>query len=406
MSARRKSNGAGCTPSKQLDESVGFGRSPAKPAFRIASSLFRQRKTPRIEASSCSEVSQLVVSAVSRRYGRTLALDNVSLTLGPGEILAVLGASGCGKSTLLRLVAGLDAPDAGEIAIGDRCVAGRGRNEPPATRGVGLMFQDYALFPHLTVLANVRFGLAHLSGQEAMRVARERLDQVGLAHRADSYPGTLSGGEAQRVALARALAPRPRLLLLDEPFSNLDAGNREHVRADTLAVLRRDRIGAILVTHDPAEAVAFADRIALMHQGRIVQCGSAEALYNVPKTPFAARALGEIIEIPGRAADGHVTTPLGPLPRPDAVPDGAVRVCLRPEAIRLGSAGEGVPALLLSQAFAGPRLRLDFSVAGLDAPLRLHLPPEAIPGEPASINLVPHRAYIFPPSGRGEAAKE
>lgn len=346
--------------------------------------------------------SRLAVSGVSRRYGRTLALDDVSLTLGPGEILAVLGASGCGKSTLLRLVAGLDAPDSGEIAIGGRCVAGRGRNEPPETRGVGLMFQDYALFPHLTVLANVRFGLAHLSGSEARRVARERLDQVGLAHRADSYPGTLSGGEAQRVALARALAPRPRVLLLDEPFSNLDAGTREHVRADTLAVLRRDGTGAILVTHDAAEAVAFADRIALMNRGRIVQCDSAEVLYDSPATPFAARALGEIIEIPGRAADEHVATPLGPLPRPDDVPDGAVRVCLRPEAIRLVPAGEGVPAAVLGRAFAGANLRLDLSVAGLDGPLRLHLPPEAVAGDRVGIHLRPARAYVFPDSGQGE----
>jgi iron(III) transport system ATP-binding protein len=372
--------------------------------------VFRRRKTSPTDASpgagSGPAAGQLAVSGVSRRYGRTLALDNVSLTLGPGEILAVLGASGCGKSTLLRLIAGLDAPDAGEIAFGDRRVAGRGRNAPPASRGVGLMFQDYALFPHLTVLANVRFGLAHLRGADARDIARERLDQVGLAHRADSYPGTLSGGEAQRVALARALAPRPRVLLLDEPFSNLDAGTRERVRADTLAVLRRDGIGAILVTHDAAEAVACADRIVLMHRGRIVQSGSAEALYAAPATPFAARALGEIIEIPGRAVDGHVATPLGTLPRPDAVPEGAVKVCLRPEAIRLGPAGAGVPARILGRAFAGPRLRLDIAVAGLGAPLRLDLPPEAVPGEQVGIELLPGRAHVFPLPDRAQVLSD
>jgi iron(III) transport system ATP-binding protein len=368
--------------------------------------MFRRRSTRTIEGTPGPAASRLTVSGVSRRYGRTPALDNVSLTLGSGEILAVLGPSGCGKSTLLRVIAGLDAPDAGAIAVGDRRVAGLGRNEPPATRGVGLMFQDYALFPHLTVLANVRFGLAHLSGSEARRTARERLAQVGLAQRADSYPGTLSGGEAQRVALARALAPRPRVLLLDEPFSNLDAGTRERVRDDTRAVLRRDSIGAILVTHDAAEAVAFADRVALMHRGRVVQCGRAEELYDAPATPFAARALGEIIEIPGRAADGHVTTPLGPLPRPDAVPDGAVRVCLRPEAIRLGPAGEGVPASVLHRAFAGPRLRLDLAVAGLDAPLRLHLPPEAVPGDRVGVHMVTAGAHIFPSSGHIEGNAE
>ncbi|WP_232627981.1 ABC transporter ATP-binding protein [Methylobacterium sp. Leaf118] len=347
-------------------------------------------------------MSGLDVAKVTRRFGRTLALDDVSLSLGPGEILAVLGASGCGKSTLLRLIAGLDVADSGEIAVGDRRVAGRGCHEPPETRGVGLMFQDYALFPHLTVLANVRFGLAHLPGAEARRVAEERLAQVGLAHRADSYPGTLSGGEAQRVALARALAPRPRVLLLDEPFSNLDAGTREHVRADTLAVLRRDGIGAILVTHDSAEAIAFADRIALMHRGRVVQCDSPERLYDAPRSPFAARALGDIIEIPGQAVDGLVTTALGPLPRPASMPDGAVRVCLRPEAIRLGPVGEGVTATVLGRAFAGAHLRLDLVVAGRDAPLRLHVPPEAAPGDRVGIHLLPARAYIFAETPPGE----
>ena len=336
-----------------------------------------------------------MVSDISRRYGRTLALDAVSLTLEPGEILAVLGASGCGKSTLLRLVAGLDAPDAGEIAIGGRCIAGRGRNEPPATRGVGLMFQDYALFPHLTVLANIRFGLVRIPGEEGRRVAYERLDQVGLAHLAHSYPHTLSGGEAQRVALARALAPRPRILLLDEPFSNLDAGTREHVRTDTLAVLRRDGIGAILVTHDADEAVAFADRIALMNQGRVVQSGGAKALYDAPISPFAARALGEIIQMPGWVAEDRVATPLGSLPRPATFADGAVTVCLRPEAILLGPAGEGVPARVLARAFAGPRQRLDILVDGLAAPLRLLLPPEAAPGERVGIHLSPRQAHVF-----------
>jgi len=216
-----------------------------------------------------------------------------------------------------------------------------------------------------------------------------------LAHRADSYPGTLSGGEAQRVALARALAPRPRVLLLDEPFSNLDAGNRDRVRADTLAVLRRDRTGALLVTHDAAEAVAFANRIVLIHRGRIVQSGTPEAIYGAPETPFAARALAEIIEIPGRAAADRIATPLGPLPRPAALPDGDVTVCLRPEAIRLkasrGPAGNGGRASVLGLA-----------VTGLDAPLRLHLPPAAVPGDEVGIHLVPEQAHIFPAAGASE----
>lgn len=338
---------------------------------------------------------RLAVEAVSRRYGRALALDDVSLTLAAGEIMAVLGDSGCGKSTLLRLIAGLDEPDAGEIRIDGRPVAGGGRSVPPEVRGVGLMFQDYALFPHLTVLANVRFGLRRLGRAEARRVALERLSEVGLADRAACYPATLSGGEAQRVALARALAPRPRVLLLDEPFSNLDAGTRERVRADTVAVLRQAGASAILVTHDAAEAVEVSDRIALMRRGRVIQCGTAEALYRSPRSPAAARALGTIVEIPGHASGGGIETPLGPLPRPSSIQDGAVRVCLRPEAIRIGPAGEGRSSRVLRRTFAGPTLRLDLAVEGLDAPLKLSLPADAAATDIVGISLIADNAFVF-----------
>ena len=368
-----------------------------------ASLLFLRRKTAppppsrhadALAASSSS--ARLDIRGVSRRYGRTLALDDVSLSLSPGEILAVLGDSGCGKSTLLRLVAGLDAPDAGEIRIDGRRVAGRGGDEPPETRGVGLMFQDYALFPHLTVLANIRFGLSHLSVAQARAVARERLAEVGLAGREESYPATLSGGEAQRVALARALAPRPRVLLLDEPFSNLDAGTRERVRADTLAVLRQDGISAILVTHDAAEAVEFADRIALMRGGRLIQCDTAETLYRAPVDPFAAKALGEIVTVAGLASGGRLTTPLGTVRLPAPAPEGAVQVCLRPEAIRIVPPGEGVPGRVLRRSFAGASTRIDVDVAGLDAPLRLTAASDDVVEDRVDLSLVEGRVFVFP----------
>lgn len=368
-----------------------------------ASLLFLRRKTAppppsrhadALAASSSS--ARLDIRGVSRRYGRTLALDDVSLSLSPGEILAVLGDSGCGKSTLLRLVAGLDAPDAGEIRIDGRRVAGRGGDEPPETRGVGLMFQDYALFPHLTVLANIRFGLSHLSGAQARAVARERLAEVGLAGREESYPATLSGGEAQRVALARALAPRPRVLLLDEPFSNLDAGTRERVRADTLAVLRQDGISAILVTHDAAEAVEFADRIALMRGGRLIQCDTAETLYRAPVDPFAAKALGEIVTVAGLASGGRLTTPLGTVRLPAPAPEGAVQVCLRPEAIRIVPPGEGVPGRVVRRSFAGASTRIDVNVAGLDTPLRLTAASDDVVEDRVELSLVEGRVFVFP----------
>ena len=368
-----------------------------------ASLLFLRRKTAppppsrHADAQAASSSSaRLDICGVSRRYGRTLALDDVSLSLSPGEILAVLGDSGCGKSTLLRLVAGLDAPDAGEIRIDGRRVAGRGGDEPPEIRGVGLMFQDYALFPHLTVLANIRFGLSHLSVAQARAVARERLAEVGLAGREESYPATLSGGEAQRVALARALAPRPRVLLLDEPFSNLDAGTRERVRADTLAVLRQDGISAILVTHDAAEAVEFADRIALMRGGRLIQCDTAETLYRAPVDPFAAKALGEIVTVAGLASGGRLTTPLGTVRLPAPAPEGAVQVCLRPEAIRIVPPGEGVPGRVLRRSFAGASTRIDVDVAGLDAPLRLTAASDDVVEDRVDLSLVEGRVFVFP----------
>jgi iron(III) transport system ATP-binding protein len=350
----------------------------------------RERAVPQGEGPA-----RLEVAGVSRRFGRTLVLDRVSLSLAAGEILVVLGASGCGKSTLLRLVAGLDRPDAGTVRVDGRVLAGPGIDVPAEARGIGLMFQDYALFPHLTVLANVRFGLNRLPAEESRAVALERLREVGLAQRAESYPGDLSGGEAQRVALARSLAPRPRVLLLDEPFSNLDAGTRERVRADTVAVLRRTGTSAILVTHDAAEAVEVADRIALMRGGRFVQAGTAESLYRAPESPFAARALGAIVEIPGRATGGRIETPLGPLPAPPAIPRGAVRVCLRPEAIRLLPAGEGVPARVLKMGFAGHAVRLDLAVEGLDAPLRITVPPECEATQTVGLALVAERALVF-----------
>ncbi len=236
-----------------------------------------------------SRPAALAVEELACRFGRVQALAGVSLTVRPGEVMALLGDSGCGKSTLLRVVAGLEAPQAGTVRLDGRLVAGPGASVPPEARGVGLMFQDYALFPHLTVRENIRFGL---KGQPpaAREAADELLEQVGLAAHAGAYPQTLSGGEQQRVALVRALAPGPRLLLLDEPFSNLDRRMRDRVREDTVALLRRTGTTALMVTHDPEEALAVATRIALMRRGRIVQVATGEALYRRPESLFAARS--------------------------------------------------------------------------------------------------------------------
>ena len=347
--------------------------------------------------SSREPPARLEVRAVSRRFGSVPALDRVSLSVRSGETVALLGDSGCGKSTLLRAVAGLERPDSGEILLDGRLVCGPGGTVPPEARGVGLMFQDYALFPHLTVAENVRFGLDRRPGAEARALARERLVQVALEHRADSYPGTLSGGEGQRVALARALAPGPRILLLDEPFSNLDRRTRDRVRADTLAVLRATRTTTLLVTHDPEEALGMCDRIALMRAGQVVQIGTGEDLYLRPASRFVARFFGELIEIPGRCRDGHVATPFGPVPAPGFARDAHVLACLRPEAIRLTNPGRGLAGRILQRRFLGATALFEIAAEGLAEPIQVAVPHSDMraPGDRVGLELDGHGRFIF-----------
>ncbi|WP_336486385.1 ABC transporter ATP-binding protein [Methylobacterium nigriterrae] len=338
--------------------------------------------------------ARLELAGIGCRFGSVRALDGVSLKAGPGEILGLLGDSGCGKSTLLRIVAGLERAQDGEIRFDGRAVD---PGLPPEARGVGLMFQDYALFPHLTVAENVRFGLNRLPRHEAAAVAAARLGQVGLANRAASYPATLSGGEGQRVALARALAPGPRILLLDEPFSNLDRRTRDRVRADTLAVVRAAGITTLLVTHDPEEALAFCDRIALMRAGRVVQAGSGADLYRRPATRFAARFFGDLVEIPGRCRGGVVETPFGRLPAPGFAEGAPVLACLRPEAIRLVAAGDGLTGRVAGRAYLGSHARLEIAAEGLAEPLSLAVSPDDSlrPGDAVGLVRTVPDAFIF-----------
>src|SRR5215210_7022561 len=233
--------------------------------------------------------ARLTFEAVSRRYGDSLALDQVSLDILPGEVLCLLGPSGCGKTTLLRIAAGVERPSEGRVLLNGQEVAGPARFLPPEQRGVGLMFQDFALFPHLSILDNVAFGLRFLTRSEAKAEALAALARVGLAHYASDYPHILSGGEQQRVALARAIAPRPSVLLMDEPFSGLDPRLREKMREETLAILHETRATSIVVTHDSEEAMRMGDQVALLRRGRVVQTGKALDLYRAPKDIFAAR---------------------------------------------------------------------------------------------------------------------
>ena len=322
----------------------------------------------------------LQVEGLVRNYGPLAALRGVHIHAAPGEILCLLGSSGCGKSTLLRLIAGLEAPDAGSIRMDGVTLGDAHHFVPPERRGVGLVFQDYALFPHLSLLDNVAFGLRQPRA-EREAIARAALARVRLEHRAASFPHMLSGGEQQRVALARALAPRPRLLLMDEPFSNLDRGLRESVRAETLAILREEGITAIIVTHDPEEALRIADRIVLMRTGSVEQDAAPEVLYCQPASLYAARFFSELVELEAEVQQGQVATPLGTFPA-RGLPDGRKAiVALRPHELHIAPAGAA--ARVQERIFLGPSLQLRLGVEGLARPLLLHVaaPCAAMPGD-------------------------
>src|SRR6185295_5733713 len=237
-------------------------------------------------------MTALVVEGVTHRFGPTLALDGVSLTVPKGEILCLVGPSGCGKSTLLRVAAGLETLPAGKVAIEGRAVAEAGRPEvPPEARNIGFLFQDFALFPHLSVLDIAAFGLHRLAPGERRRRALAALKRVGMEELAGAFPHMLSGGQQQRVALARAMAPAPRLFLLDEPFSGIDARLRRRLLEDTWRVLKDSGAASVVVTHDPEEAMLLGDRVAVMRAGRILQIGTPDTVYRQPESVFVAEFL-------------------------------------------------------------------------------------------------------------------
>jgi iron(III) transport system ATP-binding protein len=314
--------------------------------------------------------ARLTFERVSHHYGQVCAVADVSLDVAPGEIVCLLGPSGCGKTTLLRLAAGVESPSSGRILINAQDVTQGPTMLPPERRGVGLMFQDFALFPHLTNLANVMFGLRDLPRADAEREALLALDRVGLGELAQAYPHMLSGGEQQRVALARAVAPRPSVLLMDEPFSGLDRRLREEVREDTLAVLRESRVTCIVVTHDPEEALQMGDRIALMRAGSLIQVDAPEAMYRQPADIFAARYFCALNEIPATVRGGRVETPLGGFAAAGLPEGSAVVVGIRPEGLLLRSSG-GVPARVENRRFLGEVELLDIRVGGVEPLLRM-----------------------------------
>jgi iron(III) transport system ATP-binding protein len=290
---------------------------------------------------------------VVKAFGRHRAVDGATLQVGPGELVALLGPSGSGKTTLLRLIAGFEAPDAGRVCIGGRVVAGEGAWVEPDRRRLGMVFQDGALFPHLTVAANLDFGRPR-PGR-----ARECLELVGLAGRAASYPHELSGGERQRVALARALAADPAAMLLDEPFAALDEGLRVGLREEVARVLRAAGASALLVTHNQQEALSLADVVAVLRDGRLEQVGSPEEVYDRPANRWVAEFLGDADVLPGTAAGGTVDTELGRFPA-DPGQHGPVEVVIRPERVSLSTVDDRGPAVdepkawVVGRSFFGP----------------------------------------------------
>jgi iron(III) transport system ATP-binding protein len=284
---------------------------------------------------SVAAVPTIRMRGIDRWFGDVSALVNFNLDIHHGKLMTLLGPSGSGKTTALRLIAGFDRPDAGTIEIDGSTVVGPGVFVPPEKRRVGMVFQDYALFPHLTVARNVGYGVPRQNRRERVDGILELVGLTGKAHR---LPHELSGGEQQRVALARALAPGPEVILLDEPFSNLDAALRSRVRNEVAEILRRSGTTAIFVTHDQEEALSLSDVVAVMREGRVVQTGTPGDLYHHPVDPWVAAFLGDADFLTGRATGGRVRTSAGDFP---SDLEGAVTVMIRPESVMVRPAVDG-----------------------------------------------------------------
>lgn len=356
-----------------------------------------------------TETPRLVVNSLSRRFGKHLVVSDLSLTISAGQVTCLLGPSGCGKSTTLRMIAGVEHPDTGEIIIDGQVVCDSQTNLPPEARGIGLMFQDFALFPHLTVAQNVAFGLKGDRSIKAKRVD-ELLERVDLTGFGPKHPHELSGGEQQRVALARALAPRPRIMLMDEPFSGLDNRLRDGIRDTTLEVLKDEGAAVLLVTHEPDEALRMADEIALMRDGRIVQRGSPYNIYNSPIDRDAAAFFSDINVIRGVSKGALTETPFGAFLTPGHADGGLVDIVIRPQHLKIDfdRAGrgpnptpqEGAPArgTVTRSRFLGHESLVDFSMEFDGSKLTASVPGVFLPKPGTALWLMIRRdrCFVFP----------
>lgn len=358
------------------------------------------------------ETPRLEVQGLRRSFGGAPVVDDVSLRVAAGQVTCLLGPSGCGKSTTLRMIAGVEQPDAGIIRIDGRAVCGEGPTLPPEARSVGLMFQDFALFPHLNVAQNVAFGL---SGDKAAKTARvgELLERVNLAGYGAKHPHQLSGGEQQRVALARALAPRPRVMLMDEPFSGLDNRLRDGIRDATLDLLKEEGTAVLLVTHEPDEAMRMADEIALMRGGRIVQRGAPYNIYNAPVDKAAAAFFSDVNVIRGTSRGALTDTPFGAFLTPGHADGAEVEIVIRPQHLKIDfdrggrgpnpTAQDGTPArgVIQRARYLGRESLVDFRMEHDGSILTASVPGVFLPKPGTALWLMIRRdrCFVFPVGG-------
>ena len=342
----------------------------------------------------------LRTEGITRHFGSMAALSGVDLAIGRGEVVCLVGHSGCGKSTLLRTIAGIETPDRGRVFLDSREVSGPSVFVEPEARNIGFVFQDYALFPHLTAEENILFGLKRFARAEAREKAEAIIARVGIGHLVGRYPHMLSGGEQQRVALARALAPQPGIVLMDEPFSNLDQGLRDKVRNDTLSLLRALGTTVVMVTHDPEEALSAGDRVVLMRSGQIVQSGTGYDLHDRPVSAYAAEFFGASNKLPGLYRNGVVESAIGRFPRKLEVEEGShVTLFVRPQSIVLSLEHGDLPARVLHRSFHGEIEQLQLRIDHLPEPLQVRSMTRLPAGtEAVHISVSVDHVLVFPAS--------
>jgi len=366
-----------------------------------------------------ADTPRLETRHLRRAFDGKPAVNDVSLSVMAGQVTCLLGPSGCGKTTTLRIIAGVESQGSGEVFVDGALISGGAVSVPPERRSIGLMFQDFALFPHLSVHDNVAFGLRG-GGRANQQRVRELLDRVGLWHKASGYPHELSGGEQQRVALARALAPRPRIMLMDEPFSGLDDRLKDDIRDATLDLLKEEGTAVLLVTHEPHEAMRMADEIALMRDGRIVQQGAPYNIYNAPVDLGAAKFFSDVNVISGNVQGALVATAFGEFLAPGH-PDGSmINIVIRPQHLRidfdragkgpLPTPQDGIPArgIVTRSRFIGRDSLVEFKMDYDGSVLKASVPSVFLPrpGSPWWLMIRRERCFVFPAGLSGDDAPQ